>query len=295
MKRKVNRVGQNTLTVSLPSKWAERNKIKKGQELEVTEKDKTLIFTTGNIKVLEEKIIDLRDIDEYARRMLTVPYMHGYEQLKIYYKDKAMLRKIKNTLPFMMGFEMTMETDEYCIVKNIARGMESEFNAMLNRFFQIAGVMINEVRDILTRHDAEKSELIRDYELSADKIHIFCRRLLNLQGSQDYRNTTAVYYIMSMIEIATDAYGDINDFLESHEVALGKDFMNMYAYLSEEFQFFLDMYYCYDPSKLGGLRKIEARIDNAYFKGKFTKDEMLLVCFLMKVHTALHHASEELS
>jgi phosphate uptake regulator len=295
MKRKVNRVGQNTLTVSLPSKWVERNKVAKGQELEVTEKDKTLILSAGAKKVLDEKIIDLRNIDEYARRMLSMPYMHGYDQLKVYYKDRAMLRKIKNTLPFLMGFEMITETDEYCVLKNIARGIESEFTPMLNRFFQIAGVMIKEVHSLLNKPDAERMEMVREYELNADKIHIFCRRHLNLQGSQDHRNTTSVYNIMSMLEIVTDAYGDINDYLESHKAVLGKEFLTMYALLSEEFVLFLEMYNHYDAGRMGEVRKIESRIDNAYFKGKFDKDEMFLAGFLMKAHNALHHGSEEIS
>ncbi|MCK5630481.1 MAG: AbrB/MazE/SpoVT family DNA-binding domain-containing protein, partial [Nanoarchaeota archaeon] len=35
MKRKVNKVGQNTLTVSLPSKWVKKLNIKPGDELEL--------------------------------------------------------------------------------------------------------------------------------------------------------------------------------------------------------------------------------------------------------------------
>ena len=35
MKRKVNLVGQNTLTVSLPTKWARDNGIKKGDEINI--------------------------------------------------------------------------------------------------------------------------------------------------------------------------------------------------------------------------------------------------------------------
>ena len=37
MKRKVNLVGQNTLTVSLPTKWAQEHGIKKGIEVELLE------------------------------------------------------------------------------------------------------------------------------------------------------------------------------------------------------------------------------------------------------------------
>ena len=37
MKRKINRVGPNTLTVSLPSKWAKRYGLRKGDEINLEE------------------------------------------------------------------------------------------------------------------------------------------------------------------------------------------------------------------------------------------------------------------
>ena len=42
MKRKVNRVGANTLTVSLPSKWAMKYGIKAGDEIEGNEEGKKI-------------------------------------------------------------------------------------------------------------------------------------------------------------------------------------------------------------------------------------------------------------
>ena len=49
MKRKINLVGQNTLTVSLPTKWAKRYNLKKGDEVEVSEEEK-------NIQLIQKRI-----------------------------------------------------------------------------------------------------------------------------------------------------------------------------------------------------------------------------------------------
>ena len=42
MKRKINRVGYSTLTVSLPSKWAKQYGLKPGDEVEISEDGRTL-------------------------------------------------------------------------------------------------------------------------------------------------------------------------------------------------------------------------------------------------------------
>ncbi len=44
MKRKVSLHGPSTLTVSLPSKWVKKYCIKKGDELDIEEKNSTLII-----------------------------------------------------------------------------------------------------------------------------------------------------------------------------------------------------------------------------------------------------------
>ena len=48
MKRKINRVGQNTLTVSLPTKWVKKIGIKQGDELDIFEEGRNLTIGVGN-------------------------------------------------------------------------------------------------------------------------------------------------------------------------------------------------------------------------------------------------------
>ena len=50
MERKVNKVGINTLTVSLPSKWTENNNIEKGDSLDVIEDKNSITFSKGQDK-----------------------------------------------------------------------------------------------------------------------------------------------------------------------------------------------------------------------------------------------------
>ena len=53
MKRKVNRVGQNTLTVSLPSKWVKENDVKQGDELEIIEEHNKILLSKGTPAKIE--------------------------------------------------------------------------------------------------------------------------------------------------------------------------------------------------------------------------------------------------
>jgi len=45
MERKINLVGKNTLTISIPSKWTKRNKVTKGQTLNLNDEGNKLTIT----------------------------------------------------------------------------------------------------------------------------------------------------------------------------------------------------------------------------------------------------------
>ncbi|MDP7323990.1 MAG: AbrB/MazE/SpoVT family DNA-binding domain-containing protein [Candidatus Woesearchaeota archaeon] len=67
MKRKVNLVGINTLTVSLPSKWVKEHNIRKGDELEMRSENDSLIIG-GSYKTQKKK--RLRSISLVSRTIL---------------------------------------------------------------------------------------------------------------------------------------------------------------------------------------------------------------------------------
>ena len=62
MKRKVAQIGPATLMVSLPSKWVKRNKVKKGQEVDVIEDNTKLTVS-----------VDTPDFVERASIKVTTP------------------------------------------------------------------------------------------------------------------------------------------------------------------------------------------------------------------------------
>jgi len=82
MQRKLNQVGSGTLTVSLPSKWSKKNKLKKSDELEVTEIDNKLILSLDRQK---QKTIDISlskeksdsDTAKFVRSVLGRHYRYG--------------------------------------------------------------------------------------------------------------------------------------------------------------------------------------------------------------------------
>src|SRR3989338_11215308 len=98
MKRKINKVGQDTLTVSLPKDWAERNHLKKGDEVEVNARDDILtIFGKGkNEKTIE---LEVPNSLEIIHRFLKINYINGVDEIRMKFKDKKSIHLVEKEMP----------------------------------------------------------------------------------------------------------------------------------------------------------------------------------------------------
>lgn len=294
MKRKINLVGQNTLTVSLPSKWARKYHLKKGEEIEVVEKGRNLIINHQKESLLGEKVVDLTYVKSFARRMIMMPYVHGYDSIKIHFKDKETLYKIKECMRFFLGFELVEETPRYCVLKNIAQGIESEFLTMVNRLLYVVLTMGKDLYQAMKQSDFQALPRIKENEEVANKLNVFCRRMLNLKGSQDKRETTTAYAINCYLEAVTDAYRDICDCLSEQKTMPSKRLLEFFQKILKQFNLFLDIYRKFEPAKITAMKKIEQETLETYKQLGLNGKEMVIAGFLIRAHFSIRHASEEL-
>jgi len=294
MKRKINLVGQNTLTVSLPSKWAQKYGLKKGDEVEVVEKGRVLILNQENEALLGEKVVDLSSVKTFSRRMIMMPYIHGYDVIRVQFKDKEILYKIKENMVFFLGFELVEETETSCVIKNIAKGIESEFLTMVNRLLYVVSTMGKELYDALDKNDLESLQRIRENEDVANKLNIFCRRMLNIKGSQDKRETTTAYAINCYLEAATDAYKDICLLVYENKIKISKKLLAFLKLILEQIKLFLEMYHKFDVKDIMRMKELEKEILESYNALNLKYDEMIIAGHLIRAHFSIRHATEEL-
>src|SRR3989338_3672266 len=91
MKRKINRVGHNTLTISLPSKWAKKYNLQPRDELEVIEeKNRLLISSESQPKKDLGRIsfkIGKENYEWSIRKILFSTYESGFDEVEIYTEE----------------------------------------------------------------------------------------------------------------------------------------------------------------------------------------------------------------
>jgi len=179
VKRKINRVGTSTLTVSLPSKWAKTYNLKPGSEVDVIEDEARLLINTEGVVSHPKKVaIHLKKGQPFLRRFLNVMYKDGYDEIEMTSEDPIDQKLMKEAISIMLGFELVDAHPTHIVVRNIATPNESEFDNIFNRLFLLNLTMAKSLlEDFKTGKAAHMSE-IEELEATTNKFFCFCQRVL---------------------------------------------------------------------------------------------------------------------
>lgn len=208
-------MGTSTLTISLPTAWAKHYKLKPGQELEV--KTHGSRITIEPLEVKSELALSFPSSADFSRRAFFKSYTQGYDEVTIEYSHPEIARKIHANLPLMLGFEIVQQNARSCVIKNIAEGLESEFDAIFGRFISIPITMGTEIVQAITEKNPAVLDSIMTYEATADKCSMFCKRMINKKGlglSSPLRSPVITDEIISLFKLIVYNYRRIIECLK---------------------------------------------------------------------------------
>ena len=139
MKRNVVQQGPTTLMVSLPIKWVRKYGVKKGEQVSVDEEGRRLIVSAdGDVEKTKTEINLLSDDGLYVWRVISGAYVSGYDEIKVNFDSLETLEMVQNLVAeFFVGFEVTEQKKNYCVIKNVAGNNMDEFDAILRRIFLV--------------------------------------------------------------------------------------------------------------------------------------------------------------
>lgn len=250
MERKAIQLAGKTLVVSLPSKWAKRYGIKKGDSLVVEERDRSLLVSTIKGIEVEKVQLALKGPYEFIKRSIDVAYKKGVNELSLSFEKPEIRKKIEEVLDTTMGFEIISQGEKSCLIKSVATAVEEEFDNILRRVFLTLLSMAEESYNAVS-----KSQFLRLSEISAsdktiNKLTNFCKRILNKKGYKDYKLTNYIYCIVWELERIADEYRDICIQLrDSKKAKINKEVLQLYKETNEFLRDFYNLFYKFDQEK----------------------------------------------
>src|SRR3989344_4528807 len=297
MKRRIIQIADSTLLVSLPKKWAVEHNIKKGDEVNITLNDYSLVLTTDTRPVLEKVELNLNDYGVMAPRVIHALYKKGVDEIKIIFSASDDFRLIQESLKNeAVGYDIIEQGPKSCVIKNVS-GEPEEFEQVLRRIYLLLVTMALESSAALKARDFTQLKNLEQLETSNNRLTTLCRRLINKGGKVGYSTqsgpkspkTGPLYFIIESLENIADEYKYMFQYLYSSDmkdVKLSKEILAIYDEVSQFVRTFYELFYKYDSKKvsdLGDRRKMLVKECVAFMQNSKNGSEVLVAHHLIVV------------
>lgn len=153
MERQLVKHGESTLMISLPKKWLVKQNLCKGDSVYVIDfPEKLLITKAGKKRKAAEIGVNLSKADyEDVRTILGNLYRKGYEKVILHYDNPRTVYFVQLITKAIQGFEIIEQTENRCVIKNVAREISIDVKEMESKIINIIKTEFILVRDYLTK------------------------------------------------------------------------------------------------------------------------------------------------
>lgn len=207
MKRKVIQLAGKTFVVSLPSKWVKKQGIKKGDELEVEEREKSIVIGTEQTAAAEKKEIDADLLGVLTKRYLFRQYHEGINEIQVNFKNPDDLRKVRENINELIGYEIIKQGNKYAVISDISGQSHQEFSQLTRRLFLLLKGIIEDSQKAFQENDNETLKNIVNRDIEINKFAHFCLRNLSKQNMKESLKQAHFCTIYTLERIGDDFKG----------------------------------------------------------------------------------------
>lgn len=313
MKRKVIRQGHNTLTLTLPSKWVRKCNVSSGDEIEIEEKDHSLLIHGKKSTAIRSTTLDLKNLNlELTWRSIISAYRAGYEEIEVQFQNPkketktaytgfgfdnlqllvtkgkievSTIELIQALVNRLIGVEIIDQKENYCLIKEMGETTYKEFDNSLRRIFLLLLSMAEECYECYSKNYKEPLKSIHMVDTNLDRFEDFCIRVLNKIGYKDYGKTPTMHTTIFMLELMGDEFRKLAlHFLESD--AKPRPLMiKEFEIQKDQLRRIYDLYYNFSREKIAEVYQKDKEGDN-YLRqnySKFNDDEKEIIHHFKKI------------
>ena len=324
MKRKVIKQGHNTLTITIPSKWAKRFNLSAGDEIDLTERENGLFISTERRNELLKTELVMTDLDiPTVWKYFMAIYREGYDEITakfdinstwdspykffIQHKlDNKYGKEIAKKTPVeflqelvnrFIGYEIINYGKDFVIIKEMSEPTSREFDNALRRVFLLLQQMAEEICDSLNNNNVKTLSHIHDIDTNLDKFHDYCIRILNKIGNKDLKKTSLLFSTLYFLELIGDEFKNIShhliyDFQKDNY----KNIKDVTESIKQQFDLFYEIFYKFNKEKVIQMSELDKgryfNVEEVYKKVK--KDEEKEIFHHLRIITRYINALTEL-
>lgn len=257
MKRKINRVGVNTLTVSLPSDWTSKHHLKQGDELLVYPEQDKIIFSLTEAKQKEKEIT--LHIDEMTRpilsKYLTTLYINNFSRIILTY-DKTEIYddkiekpvSIKNAIRVLshrfIGMEIVSQTNKRTELSCFILNQNLNLEVIEKRIYHLLHETLQELLEAMNNDFTEFYKTIYDHHDNIIKFMYYYLRVLDCSHKTE-EEKKALFAFYMKIDFILDKIRHVTERIQQYGST-----SRLKKILKEIFDYFLESFMVMYKGKL---------------------------------------------
>lgn len=242
--RKIVQHGSSSLTITLPIKWINRNKLHKGEEIKITEKGSYLIVGgRGKEEKISKTIKIPSNVNPSVMKHYTASlYRAGYDSVKFIYDNAEIYQAIESvTGSDLSGWEIIENKKNSCIIESVAVIDQSLFENIFKKMLYNLSEFSKDSLEAINNGDINAIKMAQTKEQIINRNANFCERILIKDGYKDPEKIPFLFYIIKELENIGDEYNQIcKYYLDSNKI--DKKTRKSYGEINEMVEVFKKLY-----------------------------------------------------
>jgi phosphate uptake regulator len=294
MKRKVIQLAGKTLVVSLPNKWAKKYGIKKGDDVDVLDKEGNLLISLEYNSAIKKLAVHLEKDEPIFQRYLVMAYVKGCDELEITSANLICIDEIKKSLNKFLGFEIVEQSERRVLIKMISELVEGEFDSILRRTFLINKAMGTDLSEALRSKNIYSLKNIAGIEETNNKFTNFCLRTIHKSINIDKEKAIFLCLTIDGLEKIADCYRDICLSINKNLInKIDKKITDYLIEINKLYDSYYNLFYNFKPETVRDIRNKRTELieeGNELFK-ELKGEQLITLSLLMQMLLILHHSA----
>ena len=254
--------GLSSLTVSLPRKWLDDRKLKKGDSVLVKEEGNALVLTTEKTVERGKISINVTGLDYGSiKHYLQGLYRFGYDEIEVFFDKPTTVRfktgETHSISSFLhekvnqfIGMEILEQSHNRILLKTIIREADEDFTNILRRVFLLLKDTSETLVNGIKTQDALTLKAVQEKHEMSNKFSNYALRLLNKYGYPDVKKTCIYYHIIAQLDRIVHAIKLVALYTPAQKKKFSKETIHLFQEVHSCLEIYYDFFYNFDLKKV---------------------------------------------
>ncbi len=261
MKRKVIKLAEKTLVISLPHKWVKEWNITKGDELNADMKGASILFSTETDRKKQKITINTEKSSERVIRWwLSCLHKKGFDEIEIFYKKEQLPLFSELIKDLFTGFAIIEQTDKRCVLQAVAQDNQATFDNILRRSFLVTLSLGDSIIEMIKKNKYEELKELLQLEKTNNQLTNFCQRIINKKGMPEPATNSFYYTIAWNLEKVADDYKNIIKNIIKQDIKISQETINLLENANKLVRGFYEFFYEQNQEKINNLHELKKKM-----------------------------------